>query len=282
MKRILVIGCGYVGLELAKQRIKIGDTVFGLNRSERSHEGLLSIQGDVTRPNSLDELPEGLDAVVYSVSSSGFTDDHYRAAYVDGVRNVLQSLSSRGETGCRFLFVSTTSVYGQEDGSVVDEDSPTTPLIFAGQRMLEAERLVQESNFERVILRLGGIFGPGRERTVRSVLEGNAVCYTGDPRVMNRNHRDDCAGALSHLIDLEQPKELYLGVDHEPVLRNDLLNWIADSCAVPRPRVAPLHEAPKSSRPSNKRCSNRRLIESGYAFRYPTYRDMPLPDASSH
>ena len=174
-----MVGCGYVGLEVAKLRIAQGDTVWCLSRSPRVYEGLVSVQGDVTQKERLGSMPEGLDAVVYSVSASGFTDEHYRAAYVDGVRNVLETLRARGEANCRFLFVSTTSVYGQTDGSIVNEESPTEPLIFAGRRMLEAERRVQDSELEHVILRLGGIYGPGRERTVRSVLDGTAaVSYT--------------------------------------------------------------------------------------------------------
>jgi nucleoside-diphosphate-sugar epimerase len=276
MSRILIVGCGYVGTALAELRVALEDEVWGLKRTAVESSSNRLVQADITAPETLAGLPADLDVVVFSASSGGFDDASYEQVYVRGVRNVIRALHDQRQRPRRFLFVSTTSVYGQTDGSIVNEDSPATPQIFAGTRMLEAEKQVLDSGFEPTILRLGGIYGPGRDRLIRSVREGSAVCYEDDPRFLNRNHRDDCAGALSHLIDLKTPRAIYLGVDHEPVGRSELLNWIADACGVQRPKVLPLSQAPVSRRPSNKRCSNQRLLDSGYVFRFPSYRSMKI------
>ena len=129
-----------------------------------------------------------------------------------------------------------------------------------------------------VVLRLGGIYGPGRERTVRRVLGGDAPCMAPD-RYGNRIHRDDAAGALVHLLGLPDPAPLYLGVDRDPAPLRDVYAWIAERAGVPDPcaGVGPGDGVSEGRRGTNKRCSSRRLAESGYAFRFPSYREGYAP-----
>jgi nucleoside-diphosphate-sugar epimerase len=138
--------------------------------------------------------------------------------------------------------------------------------------VFEGERILLGGLFPATVLRLGGIYGPGRTRLIDRVRRGLAVCTDGPPLYTNRIHRDDCAGALRHLMTLAEPASLYLGVDHEPAEQCEVLRWLARQLGVSPPRLEPpLGSTPR--RQSNKRCSNARLVASGYAFRYPGFRD---------
>ena len=98
---------------------------------------------------------------------------------------------------------------------------------------------------------------------------GRAVYRADPPQYSNRIHRDDCAGVLRHLAELDNPKDIYLGVDCEPADRRTVLNWLASALGSPAPRSS----TEEGSTRGNKRCRNDRLIESGYTFRYPTFRE---------
>ena len=136
--------------------------------------------------------------------------------------------------------------------------------------MLEGERTVLSSGTRGVVLRLGGIYGPGRTRLVDDVRSGRARLPIDGPNYTNRIHLEDCAGALRHLLLLESPAAIWLGVDHDPADRGEVLVWMADRLGVPRPAV---DDAPaERKRVGSKRCRNDRLVRSGYEFRYPTFR----------
>ena len=272
--RVLVAGCGDVGTALAIELTKAGDTVFGLRRhAARLPAPIVPVSADLADPATLENLPE-VDAVVYTAAADQSTDDAYRRAYVDGVRHLLVSPALTRHRAERFLFVSSTAVYAQDDGGWVDETSPTEPTNFRGKRLIEGEKLVSDSGVTPVVLRLAGIYGPGRTRLIDKVRSGRATLSAGPPRYANRIHRDDCAGALAHLLRLENPAPLYLGVDDTPVAMNEVYAWLATALGAPGPSTesTPSMEA-FSFEGTNKRCSNARLRASGYRFRYPTYRE---------
>jgi nucleoside-diphosphate-sugar epimerase len=105
------------------------------------------------------------------------------------------------------------------------------------------------------------------------VRTGRAVYAPGRPRFTNRIHRDDCAGALHHLIRLPEPESLYLGVDGDPAEEATVMRWVAGSVGAPSPRMARGPEAKSLRARSNKRCRNDRLLASGYRFEYPSFRE---------
>ncbi len=273
MSSILIAGCGYVGSALARVRVAKGDSVFGLRRNPVDlPSGVVPIAADLAVPRSLAELPAALDVVVYAASPGGRDDAFYRTAYVEGLRNLIAVLKGQGQQPRRVIFVSSTAVYGQTRGEWVDETSQTQPSHFSGRRLLEAEALLRESGMRAVVLRLGGIYGPQRTRLVEEVRQGRAAIARGGPHYTNRIHRDDCVGALDHLIDLAEPADCYLGVDCEPEDEAVVLRWLAGVLGVSPPRVAG-PDRRRSSRGGSKRCRNALLLSSGYAFRYPGYRD---------
>lgn len=264
-----------MGSELGWRLVGAGHVVWGMRRRpEGLPDGLLPLAADLADPASLAGLPESLDWVVYAASADGFDDDAYRAAYVDGPRNLLAALVGQGQRPRRLLFVSSTGVYGQQDGEWVDETSPTEPVGFSGRRLLEGEALVGAAPFPTVVLRLAGIYGPGRTMLLDRVVAGEATCVEAPPQYSNLIHRDDCAGAIAHLLALNAAGPLYLGADHEPAERCALLRWLAAAAGAPAPQVLPSGSSrTRRARRGNKRCRNTRLLESGYRFRYPSFRE---------
>jgi nucleoside-diphosphate-sugar epimerase len=274
MTRILIAGCGYVGSALARARIARGDAVWGLRRNPVDlPAGVVPISADLAVPRTLADLPSALDAVVYAASPGGRDDAFYRTTYVEGLRNLLAALKAQTPRPGRVIFVSSTAVYGQTRGEWVDETSPTQPTHFSGRRLLEAEAILRDSGLPGVVLRLGGIYGPRRTRLVDQVRLGHASIARGGPHYTNRIHRDDCVGALDHLIELAEPADCYLGVDHEPEDEAVVFRWLAGVVGASPPRVAASDKPGEARRGGNKRCRNARLVAAGYAFRYPNYRD---------
>lgn len=279
--RVLVAGCGYVGSALAAELARDGHAVFGLRRRPVGLPPKVTpVAADLSDPTTLGSLPRGLDVVVYGAAADGFTDDAYRAAYVDGPRHLLAALVAAGEHPRRVLFTSSTAVYGQSRGEWVDETSETHPAGFSGARLLEGEAVVLGGPFPGTVLRLGGIYGPGRTRLVESVRRGEARLRPGPPLYTNRIHRDDCAGALRHLISRDAAERVYLGVDAEPADERDVLRWLARTLGVPEPTEAAAEPAGagapggRGARPrGSKRCSSARLVASGYRLRFPSFRE---------
>lgn len=273
MARVLIAGCGDVGTELGVRLAEEGHTVWGLRRHCDTLPPILHpFSADLTQPDTLHSLPPALDVVFYTAAPSGSSADTYHATYVDGIRHLLAALETQGHAVRRFMFTSSTGVYGQTSGEWVDETSPTEPEHFSGKELLLGEQLVLHSAFPGTVVRLAGIYGPGRTRLIDSVRQGTAVCPDGPPVYTNRIHRDDCAGVVRHVMQLARPDQLYIGVDNEPADQCEVFRWLALQLGLPPPRRAP---ATASHRPlrSNKRCSNRNLRAAGYVFRYPTFRE---------
>jgi nucleoside-diphosphate-sugar epimerase len=275
MGRVLVAGCGYVGAALGQALAAGGHEVFGLRRRAGLVPAPLHpLAADLADRAALRRaLPRGLDAVVHLAGAEARDEPAYRRAYVEGSRNLLLALADAGEAP-RFLFASSTAVYGQTGGEWVDEASETRPRDFRGARLLEAEAQLSGSGLPAASVRFGGIYGPGRTRLLEAVRSGRACVQAGPPRFTNRIHRDDCAGALSHLLGLPRLAPVYIGVDREPADEAEVLRWLAARLGAPPPRVVDSGETSAAQGPPpNRRCSSRRLRESGYAFRYPSFRE---------
>jgi nucleoside-diphosphate-sugar epimerase len=235
--------------------------------------GVQPLAADLRRAATLSDLPTGIDFAVYAAGAQAADEAAYRAIYLDGLGNLMRVLADMGEKPRRVFFTSSTSVYGQRRGEWVDESSPTYPLGFSGEILLSAERLLASSPFPVTVLRLSGIYGPGRSRLIDRVRSGGAVYRPGPHHYTNRIHRDDAAGALRHLMRIESPEDLYLGTDCEPVDESEVYRWLAEAMAVPAPRNLSEGEAVPPRRTGSKRCRNARLLAGGYRFRYPTFRD---------
>ena len=269
-RRVLIAGCGDLGTALGLRLRAAGWQVSGLRRHpEALPAGIQPIAADLGEATSLGMLRgQRFDHVVLAGAPGGFDEAAYRRVYVEGVRNILAALE--GEPGV--LMVGSTGVYHQEDGSWVDEDSPTEPRGFSGRALLEGEAALRDLAGDRAsVLRLGGIYGPGRLRLISEVRAG-VGCPPEPVRFTNRIHRDDAAGILQFLLERqaagEQLQACYLGVDCAPAPMWEVRHWLAEQLGVSLDDSRPLSDA----RGGNKRCSNRRLLAAGYRFTYPDYR----------
>lgn len=268
MARVLIAGCGYVGGELGRRLVARGDLVWGLRRRPGDlADGIAPLSRDLTRPDTLADLPADIDAVVFTAGSDASSPEAYEAIYVAGLCNLLTALQAQGQHPARVLVVTSTAVYAQQNGEWVDESSPTEPTSFQGRTMLASEAAARKRPFHTTTVRFGGIYGPGRTRIVDQIRR-RALRIAPGTSYTNRIHRDDCAGVLAHLLDVAHVDNVYLGVDCEPATRREVVDWIADRLGVERPG-----EDPQAAGPLNKRCSNRRLLASGFEFQYPTFRE---------
>jgi nucleoside-diphosphate-sugar epimerase len=270
--RILIAGCGYVGAALGVRLATMGHTVCGLRRDPSSlPTAITPIRADLSHPETLRDLPDALDTVFYTAGAVARSDGAYRMAYVDGLRHLFEVLVALPTPPRRVIFTSSTAVYAQTDGSWVDETSPTEPTSFSGRRLLEAEALLGDRPFETVTLRLGGIYGPGRTGLIDRVRRGEARRERDATRYINLIHLEDIVDALIHLMKLDRPAPVYLGVDSEPQEYTELVEWIAGTLGSPLPPST--GEVQTLGQPlQNRRCSNARLSASGFTFTYPSAR----------
>jgi len=266
--RILIAGCGYVGTALGLRLARAGHEVWGLRRDPGQLPApIRPVSADLLDPLLEIQLPH-VDRVVYAVSADGSSEEQYRAAYVNGVANFLDALESPGDPPLQLVFVSSTAVYGDAGGEWVDETTAPAPNDYRGALVLEGEELVRAGSIPSVCLRLGGIYGPGRTRLLERVRSGEAKCPGGEPIWSNRIHRSDAAGALMHLLTTDPLDGTYIGVDDEPAPICEVYRYVAGLLGAPEPQVDA-----GGSRRSNKRCSNRLLIASGYHFEFPSFRE---------
>jgi nucleoside-diphosphate-sugar epimerase len=219
------------------------------------------------------KLPDQLDFVFCLTSSDRRTEEAYVRSYLLAQQNLVRILSRRNHYPERFFFASSTSVYSQQSGEWVDEDSPTLPRHFTGLRMLEAEQRLRACSLPTTVIRFGGIYGPERFRLLRRVAHSEEKLYAGPPVYTNRIHVEDCASVLSHLMTVRNPEAVYIAVDNEPVDRNVLVKWLSKRLEVSEPETIPLDRASERLRRNNKRCNNALLRSTEFRFRFPTFRE---------
>lgn len=275
MARVLVVGCGDIGGGLAECLIAAGHQVIGLKRSPP----VVPVAGvdyrcvDLTQQPTVVRVPTDVDQVCAILTPGGRDAAAYRTVYLAGMKNLLDHFIAAGSRP-HWLFVSSTSVYGQNQGEWVDASSVAAPQTETAQVLRAAEEQVLAAARDSTIVRFAGIYGPGRQRLLRAVLAGEPVQYA-PPSYANRIHRDDCVGVLEFLLARQRADEpldrLYLASDCEPAAAGEVAIWLAAQlgCPVPPSRLG--------STDANKRCANALLLEQGYQFRYPTFREGYLP-----
>lgn len=270
--RVLIFGCGYLGLRAAQVWLSREAEVVALTRSMARAErlrasGILPVIGDVMQPETLRNLPAA-DICLYSVGFDRGGGHDKRVVYVEGLRTALAAIAPR--TG-RLIHISSTSVYGQNSGELVDEDSPTHPSEDSGRICHEAEDVVRECaalGFPggAVILRLSGIYGPGRLIGRLDQLRAQ-LPLTGNPQAwLNLIHVEDAACAAVQLGDRPDLSGTWLLSDERPLRREEFYTQLSQLAGVPGPVFAPAGEPGL-----NKRCDSARLRAAlGLKLEYPT------------
>jgi len=273
-KRVLIAGCGDLGLRVARL-LALEDAAnrsWGLRRqpddeSTQDIAGFTWIACDFTQPSTLRDLPTEITHVLYTAAPNARTEADYRAVYRNGLEHLLQAVASPALQ--RVLFVSSTAVYGDHGAQWIDEDTPTAPKSFNGRVLLETEQWLrsQSAQFETISLRLSGIYGPGRSYLLDRLRTGQATAPAVESHWVNRIHIEDAAAAALHLMNLPNPKPIYLVTDSTPLPMRVLYDALAKFVGGPTP---PEGAAPASV--GSKRLSNRRLRDSGFNFKWPDSR----------
>lgn len=279
--RVLIVGCGYVGVPLGAELIKQGHEVFGVRRTagrevELLAAGIKPLAADITKPDDLVKLPGPFDWVVNTVSSTKGGVEEYRQVYLNGTRHLIDSLAAAPPK--KFVYTSSTSVYGQTDGSVVKETSLTEPATETGKVLVEAEKALLAAGVERklpaVILRVAGIYGPDRGHLFQQYLKNEAKIAGKGERIINMIHCDDLVGAIIAALRSGRPGEIYNAVDDEPVAQIHFFRWLSETLGKWMPPFVTEEENANRKRGlTNKKVSNRKLkMELGCPFKYPTFR----------
>lgn len=270
---LLIAGCGDVGTRLGVRLAAEGWQVHGLRRSVAQLPGaILPVAGDLSADPCPPAWPSGrLDYLVYCAAATEHDEAGYRAAYVDGLRRVLGWLAQQGQRPRRLLFVSSSGVYGQQLGEWVDEESPAEAGSYSGRIMREAEQLALQSGLPASLVRLTGLYGPGREWLLGQVRQGYRVA-SEPPLYGNRIHVDDAAGLLAYLLQADARgvalDDCYIGVDDQPAPLHEVVAWLREQLG-----VSHWSEQSTVRRSGSKRCSNARARALGWAPKYPSFRE---------
>ena len=276
--RVLIIGCGYVGLPLGADLVRRGHEVYGVRRSAEGTEemkavGISPLVADVTKLEELAQLPGPFDWVVNCVSSSKGGVEEYREVYLKGTRNLMEWLSTSPPKN--YVYTSSTSVYGQTDASAVKESSPTEPASETGRVLVETEKaLLEAKKIPALILRVAGIYGPGRGHLFLQYLKNEArIAGTGE-RIINMIHLDDLTGMIIAALKNGRPGEIYNAVDDEPVAQIHFFRWLSETLGKWMPPFATEEEnAARKRGLTNKKVQNRKVkMELGYQPKYPNFR----------
>ena len=279
--RVLIVGCGYVGLPLGKELVRQGREVFGLRRGvlaekELKAAGIQPLRADITKLDELEKLPCDFDWVVNCAASGGGGAEDYRKIYLEGNRNLVAWLANSPLK--KFIYTSSTSVYGQNDGSLVTENSPAEPDADTAKVLVETEKLLlaaaAERQFPAVVLRVAGIYGPARGHSFKQFLRGEARIEGEGARWLNTIHRDDLIGVIIAALRNAKPGEIFNAVDNEPVSQLKFFEWLAAELKRPLPpKVAADAEAWRRRGVTNKRVSNAKLrAELKHQFQFPDFR----------
>jgi nucleoside-diphosphate-sugar epimerase len=278
--RVLIVGCGYVGLPLGKELVRLGHEVYGVRRSgaadaEMTAAGIRPVMADVSQAADVAKLPGPFDWVVNLVSSSKGGVEEYRQAYLNGTKNLIEWLQLVPPK--KYVYTSSTSVYGQTDGSPVKETAGTIPRTDTGKVLLETEKFLvqaaQVKKFPAVILRVAGIYGPERGHLFQQYLKNEARIEGTGERWLNMIHVDDVVGSILAALKSGRAGEIYNAVDDEPVQQIHFFRWLSEALGKWMPPTEEGEPKERKRGVTNKRVQNRRLkMELGYQFKHPTYR----------
>lgn len=273
-KTLVIAGFGYIGQSVAKLACDQGFSVVGVKRTANTVVGIEGVSfkaADLSEARSFEGIAPS-SYVVFCAAAKDHTEAGYRKTYVEGLQRTVEQLQRWPKPWPRVLFTSSTGVYGQDNGEMVTEVSPAQPESFSGRVMLEAESVLRASGLSHVILRLSGIYGPGRDRIIRQVREGGWAEEPVRDEYLNRIHRDDAARAIIHLLTQTDEVGVFIGSDKEPALRSAVLEYVSQMIEVRGGKAASLPRFSEEA-PGNKRCLSMRLQESGFEFAFPSYRE---------
>lgn len=269
---LLICGNGYLGQAIASAASALGFdvTTCSLSGGYGSHVCDLGSAESVAMLASMIEPP---DAIIHCASSGKGGPPAYESVYRNGILHLQSAFP-----GTLLLFTSSSSVYGQTDGSIVTEESPAEPDRETGRILLESEKLTTRAN--GIVCRLSGIYGPGRSVLLKKFLHGEAVIEEDGRRFLNQIHRDDAASAILHLLALTTDNyttqrvcgEIFNVTDSRPLTQREVYESLALHFQRPLPPTGPRDENRKRGW-THKQVSNEKLRNLGWSPQFPSFLD---------
>ncbi len=273
---VLVAGCGWLGTAVARALLARGHRVTGVRSDAARAEALrpLGIEPlclELSDPAAAGALPRDLDAIVACQSAGGEGEAPYRRAYLEANRTLLAAARTRPVRA--FVYTGSTGLFGQRDGSDVDEGTPPAPATPSGRILAEAEARLLEAAAQGQpvrIVRLSGLYGPGRTWMIDRVRSGLFAQGAGDEAWMSSCHQDDAAAAVLAALDRGRPGGVYHGTDAEPMRRREVVAFVAGRLGIPPPQAE--RSAPADG-PNRRILGERTRAELGFALRWPSLRE---------
>ena len=243
MAKILIIGCGSIGTQLAHNLVTKGHDVTGLKRNPPKLDiGEINyFTADISLAYQLEELPLDFEFIYFIVSPDGRNKESYQTIYEIGLTNLIDRFAKEGA------------------------DNITS------QYIRQAEQQLMDLNPQNIVVRFSGIYGPGREYLLRMAKQ-QSVIQKDPPYYTNRIHQQDCIGVLIFLLEQSLAgvtlEQCYLASDDNPATMWDVMSWLTEhlSCKPPEVKVNDNEVG------MNKRCTNQRLKTLGYHFQYPDFK----------
>lgn len=280
-KRLVIFGCGYVGAAVATEALARGMNVTALTRNLTDahllrEQGIEVVVADLAGRSWHAQVPGSPDFALNCVSAGAGGVESYRRSYRDGMSSILAWARERGRVGT-LVYTSSTSVYPQGGGVVVDEASPTSDAHERAAILLQAEdalRAAADAVGRWFILRVAGIYGPGRHHVLDQVMAGE-VHGVGDHH-LNLAHRHDIAAAIlgCFAAPATVANEIFNVADDAPARKDEVVRWLAERLKVALPRFSgDPHQGRRGLTP-DRRIANRKLKAMlDWAPRYPSFRD---------
>jgi len=273
---ITIIGCGYLGSALAKQCISKGWTVSALTRNSAKAKDLRAmgvdkvIEAQIEDENWHDQLDSSQDFVVNCVGAASSDAQGYISSYIEGQDSVMKWLQQGSVK--TFVFTSSTSVYPQSGKRFVDETASCVGVSEKGGLLLAAEQkcFPPVSSISRsFILRLSGLYGPGRHLLMNKVKQGEDIDGNED-RILNLIHRDDAANAVISCLQADESNlgRIYNVSDGTHATRGQIVAWLAESLNLSTPSFKGDDE---EGTPNRKVSNNRILDDLSWSPEYSNY-----------
>lgn len=273
--KLLLIGFGDVNQRLANVK-KADSDVTAVRRSEMFFPDVHCKAGDATDRRFIRSLlNDKPDQIVITLSPSDHSEKGYVDTYLAATKALVASATQLEQTP-EVIFISSSSVYGQNCGEIIDEESECSPTGYNGKILLRAEQCLLNSNLSTTVIRFSGIYGPGKFRLINKSIDPDRA-PAESTHWTNRIHAEDCAGVIKHILDTPKHKRhsIYLASDNLPVEQETVLNWLKQKLLGIGPNRVPRKNERRIQ--TGKRCDNSRLIESGYRFSYPSYQEGFVP-----
>lgn len=273
---VLIAGCGWLGCAVAERLLARGDRVTGIRsdpgRAEHLRElGIEPLAVDLAEPASRTQIPKDVDAILALQAARGEGEAAYRRAYLDANRTLLDF--ARQQTVRAFVYTGSTGLFGQTDGADVDELTPPQPATVSGTLLEAAEQAILAEAADGLptrIVRLSGLYGPGRLWLIDRVRRGLMTMGAGDEAWMNACHQDDAVTTVLAALDRGRDGAVYHATDIEPMRRREVITFLAERLGVSAVR---LETGSGLAGPNRRILATKTRQELGISCRWPSLRE---------